>query len=154
MLTGGEPTVAKKFFYKLRLAGTVFDSMHITTQNKKWLVENDADTKLFDTIVFSRHGEDNIPDVSNVESTVYLSILEWEYDASVLEKAKRFGYAGVSIQENNFGSDGFEHELEARYFGEKLGLSIKVNREGHCIEDNTPIMLPDYTIKTSFKEFM
>lgn len=154
MLTGGEPTVAKKFFRKLRWAGIVFDTIHIVTQNKEWLVNNDGDTKLFDSIVFSRHGEADIPYVGDVESNVYLSILEWEYSPEVIAEAYLNGYAGVSIQENNFGSDGFAHEVGAKMWADAYGLSLKINREGHCVDDATPIMLPDYTVVDSFKGFM
>lgn len=154
MLTGGEPTVAKKFFRKIRWAADVFPRVHITTQNREWLENSPNDTNILESITFSRHGETLLPDVRGLKPKVYLSIMEWEYSKGVLADASKNGFDGVSIQENNFGSDGFEYEDEAIAFGDDLHLSVRVNRAGHCLDSGTKFIMPDLTVKTSFEEYL
>lgn len=148
MITGGEPTMAIAFEWKLNYLRFIGFRRHLTTQNPKALLGRYD--KYFTTITFSRHGVDllKLPRVKS-KVPVYLSIIpDFEWYPEIAREARELGFSGLSIN---------EEQRNGKPFNEKLpslkNFSYKINRKGHCVE-NELILLPDLELKKSFKEYL
>jgi len=144
MLTGGEPTRAKKFWAIVELAKNIFDKVHLTTQEPLILEELWAEQ--FDTITFSLH-DDSIPKNQLKKPKVYASILGDKYSDKLAMIVKGFGYDGMTINE--------EHREKVKFTNLVIPMpnfSYKINRIGHCMDEY--IILQDLFIIKDFRPYL
>ncbi len=150
MITGGEPVLDRMLMSKVEVLRDLYDKIHITTSSKSFV--DSMDTIEFDSVTFSPHGVlfDNVPH----GVPIFLSIMAELYSYELVARARRFGYAGVSIQEDHTGrnkrttqqimaQDGVALHLLC---AEDLSFSIKCVKKGTCINDGTLIIMPDLSI--------
>lgn len=141
MLTGGEPTSAAFAHLYFVMATKTFKKTFITTQND-FLLEWDKTKLYFDAVTFSWHDLKIWRYPVTNGATVYCSIMSHLYSDWLVDTLIKFGYAGLTINENYFGTDVFD---ETR-LPQIDGFSIKINRRGKCINDGTVFILPDLTV--------
>jgi hypothetical protein len=149
MLTGGEPSCSDNFQIAVKHAKSMFKKVFLTTQDVFFLLSDYSNQ--FDAVIFSWHdyNSDLFYKIKN-RATIYCSILANLYKSSLPLTLKELGYAGLTINENHFGSETFD---ESR-LPQTENFSIKINRRGKCFEQDTVYIMPDLSIRTSFKEFL
>jgi hypothetical protein len=97
--------------------------------------------------MFSIHDK-NIPVVpKKLRTPVYAGILDTRYEKDLPKKLKENGFAGLTINENNWKDQEFTTEVP-----EIKDFSIRINRKGKC--DNETMILPDLRVINTFDEFM
>ena len=167
MLTGGEPTLAEKFFALSLLAMDVFDNVHITTQNEKIFVFDGlgglhSTIAFFDSVVVSLHDK---PLYESVMSAIhphrdYTNDIPKFYAAMLDEQYYSYPEIVTHLIEN--GWDGLTINEEQRE-GEKWSdcewmallppdFSFRVNRRGHCMDET--IILPNLEVITDFRPYL
>lgn len=149
MITGGEPTLSDKFSISIILAKRYFKKVFLTTQNNIMLLWKDADD-WFDAITFSIHDYNWRERKVKINTPVYASIMTHLYTNDLPLRLKGLGFSGLTINENHFGAETFDETIIPRL----EGFSIKINRRGNCIDDGTIFIMPDLSIKPSFKEYL
>jgi hypothetical protein len=143
MITGGEPSCAEKFKDKVYLCGRIFPNMYITTQNPKVLP---MQLPYIKAVTFSLHDLDNIPRLG-INQTVYGAILDKQYFKELPGILKDLRFSGLTINENQRGTEEFTEELE-----NIKDFSIRVNKRGKCM--NETILLPDLRVITDFSKYL
>ena len=155
MLTGGEPTLHPFYPAIVRLAWSVFDAVHLTTQNEGVLAGRNvwSDT-LLTSVVFSIHDHSVLrrllDSVASLPFRVYASVMASSYYSSLPAQLALCGFNGLSINEDARGTEVFDESRIPSTCGE---FSIRVNRRGRCLDD-TLILLPDLTITKSFRPYL
>ena len=149
MLTGGEPTQASYFDIYVVLARRYFKQVFITTQDESLLSWKDS-KRHFDAITFSFHDLKVGKYAVTNGSTVYASIMSHLYSDWLVINLKKLGYAGLTINENHFGTEIFNESQLPQIDG----FSIKINRHHKCFKKDTVYIMPDLSIKTSFEEYL
>ncbi|MBI1936700.1 MAG: radical SAM protein [Ignavibacteriales bacterium] len=149
MLTGGEPSLSKYFARYVYYAGQYFKHVFITTQNE-WLLNWEHSKDYFEAITFSWHDPKAWRYAVTNGAAVYASILTHLYSDWLVDTVRKLGYTGLTINENHFGTDVFDE----KQLPQIKGFSIKVNRRGKCIDDETIFIMPDLSVRKNFKEFL
>lgn len=150
MLTGGEPTLAEEWKTIAVVASFYFERVCITTANEALL---SRDGHLFDAITFSLHGRAPLPaDYGRLGTPVYASILADQLYPELPFELRRQGYSGLTINEEQRNGRPFELDEDLRQTMLELGLSLRINRRGKCLDER--IILPDLTVVDSFRPFM
>ena len=149
MLTGGEPTSANDYAFKVDLAYKWFDEVHMTTQNRLMInstyrVMND---KYFTSIVYSMHDGLTNEQVCLQQTPVYGAILDSQWYPRLPHELMTRGFAGLTIN---------EEQREGKPFKVKLpklkDFSIRINRIGHCMDET--IILPNLQMITDFTPYL
>jgi len=148
MLTGGEPSSATDFAFKVDLAYRCFDKVHMTTQNRLMIDGTyPAHDKVFDSIVYSLHDDLTDEQVGLHTTKVYGAILDTKWYPRLPHELKARGFAGLTINEEQREGKPFKARLpKLRKF------SIRINRVGHCM--NETIILPNLQIIKDFTPYL
>lgn len=149
MITGGEPTKAHFFDYYFYLANAFFKEVFITTQEEN-LLHWEKSSLYFNAITFSWHDLKAWRYAVTNDAVVYASILPHLYSEWLIKTLQSLGYAGLTINENQFTKDVFD-ETQLPHIED---FSLKVNRRGQCFNNGTIYIMPDLSIKESFEEYM
>jgi hypothetical protein len=160
MLTGGEPTCHPIFPVVVQLAWSVFRKVHITTQNTALLDGSlPLSRRLLSSAVLSVHDlralrEVLSPDIVLPPFPVYVAVMASScYDSldTLAHQLHLRGYAGMTINEDQRGTG--EEELSLAGLRAPYVFSVRINRRGTCLDD-TPILLPDLTLISSFRPYL
>jgi len=147
-LTGGEPGMHPEFDDFVFNACQYFVNVNVTTSLIS-LINFDYSH----TTVFSLHGRIPSYDMVVVPGcTVYASILSNEYYVGIVDDLADLGFRGLTINEDHRGGGVKISNLSLPKSPE--GFSIKCNYEGYCVNDDTPIMLPDGSIIKGFLPYL
>lgn len=149
MITGGEPTQASHFDIYVTYARQCFKKVFITTQDE-YLLGWKGSKRFFDAITFSWHDLKTWRYAVTNDAVVYASILPHLYSEWLVKTVQSLGYSGLTINENNFGTDVFDETQLPQI----EGFSIKVNRRDQCFKNKTLYVMPDLTIRENFEEFL
>lgn len=155
MLTGGEPLRHPDFGGVLTAACEVFREVHVMTQEpaalglpRCWVT----------SVVFSLHDYPRrAPPFVRTDAPVYASVLAAQLDARLPQLLLERGYAGLTLNEDQFGGGPTIEEALARAGANHLlsataPLSLKLNRRGHCA--NETVLLPDLTVVRDFTRYL
>jgi len=145
MLTGGEPTLAEDFQTLAFCAKMWFDKIHITTQNESML---DWVAMYMDSVNFSIHDRGIIPKAPSSNAPIYAAVMVSSYYADLPNELNKLGYSGLTINEDYRGTEDFERPIP-----QIENFSIRINKRGYCITDET-IILPSLEVITDFRPYL
>lgn len=151
MLTGGEPTMARKYESRVELARQFFDKLFMTTQAAHVLT-SEFHEEMYDAITFSIHSRKLSPSIMvDINIPVYASVIHFQASQELADALARQGFSGMTINVEQ--REGNKKALTEIFAPEGYpDFSIRVNVLGKCMQDC--IVLPNLEVVNNYVPFL